>query len=206
MVVILPRWGAAVLRPYRRLLNQPGLGLFVGEGAGGVDGDAAVDEEGLAGDVAGGFAGEEDDGAVEVVGLAGALHWDAVGDVGNPFLVVVHDFVLVGAEPAGRQAIHGDAVLAPVVGEAHGELTDAAAAGAVGAESGESGDAGNGADVDDAAVVVLHHAARNSLRDEEASTQIRIENQVPVVPSDVDGGLSNVATGVVDEDVDLAEG
>jgi len=33
------------------------LGLFVGEGAGGVDGDAAVDEQGLAGDVAGGFAG-----------------------------------------------------------------------------------------------------------------------------------------------------
>src|SRR5580704_6268252 len=101
MVVILPRWGAAVLRPYRRLLNQPGLGLFVGEGAGGVDGDAAVDEEGLAGYVAGGFGGEEDDGAVEVVSLAGAFYGDAVSDVGDPFGVVVHDFVLVGAEPAG---------------------------------------------------------------------------------------------------------
>ena len=77
-----------------------GLGLFVGEGAGGVYGDAAVDQEGLAGHVAGGFAGEKDDGAVEVVGLAGAFDGDAVGDVGDPLLVVVHDFVLVGAEPA----------------------------------------------------------------------------------------------------------
>ena len=76
------------------------LGLFVGEGAGGVDGDAAVDEQGLAGDVAGGFAGQEDDGAVEIVGLAGAFGGDAVGDVGDPFGVVVHDFILVGAEPA----------------------------------------------------------------------------------------------------------
>src|SRR5580693_1953063 len=151
MVVILPRWGAAVLRPYRRLLNRPGLGLFVGEGAGGVDGDAAVYEQGLAGHVAGGFAGEKDDGAVEVVGLAGAFDGDAVGDVRDPFLVVVHDFVLIGAEPAGGEAVDGDAVFAPVVGEAHGELADSPAAGAVGAEASESGDAGDGADVDDAA-------------------------------------------------------
>ena len=45
------------------------LRLGVGEGAGGVDGDAAVDEQGLAGDVTAGFGGEEDDGAVEVVGV-----------------------------------------------------------------------------------------------------------------------------------------
>ena len=108
--------------------------------------------------------------------MAGAFDGDAVGDVGDPFLVVVHDFVLVGAEPAGGEAIDGDAVFAPVVGEAHGELADAAAAGAVGAEAGETGDAGDGADVDDAAVVVLDHAARNSLRDEETSAQVGVEN------------------------------
>src|SRR5580698_2908868 len=110
------------------------------------------------------------------MGLAGAFYGDAVGDVGDPFGVVVHDFVLVGAEPAGSQAIYGDAVFAPVVGEAHGELADAAAAGAVGAESGETGDAGDGADIDDAAVVVLDHAARDSLRDEEGPTQVCVEN------------------------------
>jgi hypothetical protein len=97
-------------------------------------------------------------------------------------------------------------VFAPVVGEAHGELADAAAAGAVWAEAGESGDAGDGADVDDAAVVVLDHATRNSLRNEETASQICVENQIPVVPRDVDGGLAHVAAGVVDEDVDLAEG
>ena len=77
-------------------------GLFVGEGAGGVDGDAAIDQERLTRYVTARFRGQEDYGAVEVVGLAGAFDGDAVGDVGDPFLVVVHDFVLVGAEPTWR--------------------------------------------------------------------------------------------------------
>ena len=44
------------------------------------------------------------------------------------------------------------------------------------------------------------------LRDEEAAAQVGVEDQVPVVPGDVEGGLAHVAAGVVDEDVDLAEG
>src|ERR1700722_5060399 len=212
--------GRGMLRPYKGSEDGHGdavplrgvgriacvrAGFRFGEGAGGVDGAGAVDEQGLTRYVAGGFGGQEDYGAIEVMGLAGAFYGDAVGDVGDPFGVVVHDFVLVGAEPAGGEAVYGDAVFAPVVGEAHGELADAAAAGAIGAEAGESGDAGDRADADDASVIVFDHAARNSLRDEERASQIRIENQIPVVPGDVDGGFSHVTTRVVHEDVDLAE-
>ena len=53
--------------------------LQLRQGAGGACGDAAVDQERLAGDVAAGFGGEEDYGGAEVVGLAGALYRDSVG-------------------------------------------------------------------------------------------------------------------------------
>ena len=96
--------------------------------------------------------------------------------------------------------------LSPVVGEAHGELADAAAAGAVRREARVAGHAGDRADVDDAAVAVRNHAPRDRLRDEEAAAQIGVENDVPVVPGDVERGLANVAAGIVDEDVNLAEG
>ena len=46
--------------------------LFDGQGGDLADGDAAVNEDGLAGDVGGGVRGEEEEGAVEVAGLAGA--------------------------------------------------------------------------------------------------------------------------------------
>ncbi len=177
-----------------------------GQGAHGAGGDAAVDEQGLAGDVAAGFRGEEDDGAVEVVGGAGAAERDAFDERADPGLVFVEDLVLRGFEPSGGEAVDGDAVRAPVVGEAHGELADAAAAGAVGREAGVAKDAGDGADVDDAAVAALDHTAGDGLGDEEAAAQVGVEDEVPVVPGDVESGLADVAAGIVDEDVNRAEG
>ncbi len=120
-------------------------------------------------------------------------------------MVFVHHGVLRRLEPAGGEAIDGDAVFAPVVGEAHGELANAAAAGAVGAESGITGDGGHRADVDDAAVVALDHAAGDSLRDEKTAAQVGIENQIPIFPGDFERGFANVAACIVDEDVDVAE-
>lgn len=159
----------------------------------------------MAGDVAAGFGGEEDYGSVEVVRLAGAFYGDAVDEVVDPFLAFVHHFILVGAKPAGGEAVDGDAVAAPVVGEGHGELADASSAGTVGAEAGVSGDAGDGADIDDASVALLDHAAGEMLGDEEAAAEVGVEDEVPVVPGDVEGGLADVASGVVDEDVDLGD-
>ena len=95
---------------------------------------------------------------------------------------------------------------APVVGEAHGELANAAAAGAVGREASVAGDAGDGADVDDAAVAAGNHAAGDGLGNEKAAAQIGVEDEVPVVPCNVERGLADVAAGVVDENMNLAEG
>jgi len=74
------------------------------EGAQGAGRDAAVDEQGLAGDVAAGLRGEEDDGAVEVVRLAGTLDGNAFSEIFDPFGVFVHDLVLLGLKPAWREA------------------------------------------------------------------------------------------------------
>ena len=49
------------------------------------------------------------------------------------------------------------------------------------------------------------HVARYSLRDEEAAAQIGVEDQIPVVPCDVERGLADIASRVVDEDVNLLE-
>jgi hypothetical protein len=46
-VATVPSWGAAVLRPYKVVLQ-----LWFGEGAGGVYRHSAIDQEGLTGDVA----------------------------------------------------------------------------------------------------------------------------------------------------------
>ena len=160
----------------------------------------------MAGDVGGGLAGEEEESAVEVAGFAGSAERDAFAEVIDPACVVVHDAVLFGAEPAWGEAIDGDAVGAPVGGEAHGELFDAAAAGSVGGETCVACDAGDGADVDDAAGLALDHAAGDGLADEERAAEVGFEDCVPVVPCDFEGWFAAVAAGVIDEDVDAAEG
>src|SRR5262249_13227262 len=67
-------------------------------------------------------------------------------------------------------------------------------------------DAGDRTDVDDAAVATLNHAARDGLRDEETSAQIGVEDQVPVLPADLEGRLADVAAGIVDQHVHAANG
>src|SRR6185295_4174392 len=91
--------------------------------------------------------------------------------------------VSLPTEPAGGEAVHGDSVFAPVVGEAHGELPDSSAAGSVGSETCVAGDAGNRSDVDDAAVVASNHAAGDRLSDEKTAAKIGVENLIPIIPA-----------------------
>src|ERR1700761_843037 len=107
--------------------------------------------------------------------IARALHRNAIDKVVDPLLIFVKDLVLRSAKPARRKAVNGDAVRAPVIGQAHGQLAYAAAARSIGRQTRITEDAGDGADVDDAAVTMLHHAARDGLCDEEAAAQIRVE-------------------------------
>src|SRR5271169_6665212 len=114
-----------------------GLGTFrwwlrVRQAAHRAGGNAAIHEQRLTGYVAAGFRGQEYDRRVQVVRCAGALEGNAVAEVFDPCGVLIERLVLFCAEPSGREAVDGDAVASPVVGEAHGELADAAAARAIG--------------------------------------------------------------------------
>jgi hypothetical protein len=137
------------------------------------------------------------------VHIAGSLHGNAVDEILHPRLVFIKDLILRGAKPAGREAVDGDAVRPPVIGKAHGKLANAAAAGTVRRKARITEDAGNGADVDDAAVAMLHHSARDGLRDKEGAAQIGVKYEIPIVPRDIERGLPDIATGVVHQDVDL---
>ncbi len=50
-----------------------------------------------------------------------------------------------------------------------------------------------------------HHALRNFLRDKEAASQIGIEDQIPVIPRDLERRLTDIASSIVDENVDAPE-
>ncbi len=94
-------------------------------------------------------------------------------------------------------------MLAPVVGQAHGQLPHTAAAGSVGREPRISEDARHRTDIDDAPIAMLDHAARHLLRDKEGSAQIRVEHHVPIVPGHIESGFAGIASGVVDQNMYL---
>ena len=72
--------------------------------------------------VAAGFRRKKHDGGIQILRLAGALERNAIAEVFDPLFVFVQDFILVGAKPSRRKTVHRDAMLAPIVGKAHGQL------------------------------------------------------------------------------------
>ena len=76
----------------------------------------------------------------------------------------------------------------------------------IGRKAGISEDAGDRPDIDDASVAVGDHLPCHGLRHEKAAAQIRVEHQVPVVPGHIERRLPHVASRVVHQDMDLAEG
>src|SRR5580693_9254203 len=117
----------------------------------------------------------------------------------------IKHLILFGAKPPGRQAIYGDAVMAPVIGEAHCQLANAATAGPVRCETSVTRNAGDGADVDDAPILTRNHAARHGLRHEKTSAKICVEDEIPIVPGYVERGFAHVASRVVHENIEMAE-
>src|ERR1700753_1030437 len=106
--------------------------------------------------------------------VAGALHRNTIDEIFNPLLTLVKNLVLRSAKPSRREAVDSDAVRPPVICKAHGELTYTAAACAIRRESCISKDAGNRPNVDDAAIAMLDHAARDSLRNKKGTAQIGV--------------------------------
>src|SRR5271170_721806 len=100
-------------------------------GAGCAGGYAAIYKQRLARDVAAGFGCEKDNSAIQIMRLAMAFERYAVHEVLDPLAVFIQNLVLLSLEPSGSEAIYGDAVFAPVIREAHGQLLDAAATRAI---------------------------------------------------------------------------
>src|SRR5215472_16282464 len=175
------------------------------QGTRGTRRNAAVHKQGLSRDIAARLRSQKYHRAVEIVRLPGALDWNPVADVLDPLLVFIEGLVLFGRKPAGRQAIDRYSIPAPIVCEAHGQLADAAAACAVGTQSSVTRDTGDRANVDDAAEPAPDHAGGHCLRYEEASTKICFENQIPVLPGDLESRFAYIATRIVDEDIDVIE-
>src|SRR6185437_11027640 len=119
-----------------------------------------IDQECLPSHVAARLRSQKDDRSFKVARFAGTLQRDAVLQVFDPSLVFIKHRVLLGMKPAGSKAIDGDAVLAPVIGETHRKLADAATAGSIGGKTRIPEDAGDRANIDDPAITVRHHAAR----------------------------------------------
>src|SRR5207244_8365818 len=99
----------------------------------------------------------------------------------------------------------GDAVFAPVVGEAHGELANSAAACAIGSKARVARNTGDRADVNDAAIARRNHAARGGLRNEKTSAQICVQNRIPIFPGNFECGFADVSASIVDENVEMAK-
>src|ERR1700756_1075946 len=99
--------------------------------------------------------------------LPRALHGNTINQVFDPLLVFVEHLVLLGAKPSRSKAVDRNPMLAPVVCQAHRQLPHTAAAGSVGRQPGIPEDARYGADVDDAPIAMLYHAACYLLRDKK---------------------------------------
>ncbi len=82
----------------------------------------------------------------------------------------------------GRQAIHRDAMLPPVMSQAHGELFDAASTRSVRTQPGITGDAGDGSHIDNSTVFLVDHMPGDRLSDEKQSAKIGIQHQIPILP------------------------
>src|SRR5450755_792057 len=113
--------------------------------------------------------------------------------------------VLRCVEPARRNAIHGNAMLSPIVRQAHGQLANAPTAGAVGAKSRIARNAGDGTDVNDSPISARHHSTRHASRDEKTSPQIGVENQIPVIPCHVQRRLTDITSSIVNQNNEVTK-
>src|SRR5580700_60421 len=65
-------------------------------------------------------------------------------------------------------------------------------------------DACHGTDVNDAPVLLRDHGiARDRLGDKKLSTEVGVEHEIPLLPSNLERGLTDVEAGVVDQDIYL---
>src|SRR5262245_10065030 len=166
----------------------------------------AVEIHGLAGHEAGGGGGQIHRQGRHLLGLAdtarGNPREEPLADLGvrhgGPRNVRVH--------VARREAIDLDAVARPLGGKAPCEPAHRRLARAVGGVARHAQHAIHGTQVDDLAPAARDHARRHRPGAAEHRREVRHQHVVPFLVAHVERGLVERDAGIVDEDVDGAEG
>src|SRR5499426_1178399 len=167
---------------------------------------AAIEIDGLPGEEVRGRRGH-------VHGQRGRFHGLADPPRGNlgqealPCLRIGHGRARdVRVHVAGREAVHLDAVPCPLRGETSRQPVHRRLARAVGGVARHAEPAVHRADVDDLAPLALDHAGRHRPRAAEHGGEVGGEHPLPLLVGDLQRRLVEGHPGVVDEDVDGAEG
>jgi hypothetical protein len=164
---------------------------------------AAVYAEGLAGDEAGFGAGEEGDGVGDVGGFGDAAQRGETGEVFD-HLLAFSGAEELGVGGAGADGVDRDAAGAEFFGGDGGHLLDGHLAGGVNAVAGDGRALEGGGDVHDATAGA--EAAGGLAQCEEGAAEVGVEDGAELLVSELGDWLADGAAGVVDDDVEAAEG
>src|SRR5579875_1520149 len=111
------------------------------------------------------------------MGCAGTLQRNAVFKIFNPLGIFIQHPVLRGFKPSWSKAVDRYAIFAPVIGQAHRQLANSATAGSIRRKTSVSSNTCYRSDVNDAAIAMLDHVARNGLGYKKAAAQIGVKHQ-----------------------------
>jgi len=138
--------------------------------------------------------------------LAPAGGGDAFEDLAVAGFVGLEGFGVGGGEVAGGDGVDLDFFGSPFVGEGFGELGYAAFGGCVGGDSDAALEAEEAGDIHNfAGFFAGDEVAGDELGELEDAGQVDLEDLLPGVEGGVYGGVAVDGSGIVDEDVDVAE-
>jgi len=145
--------------------------------------------------------------------LAPAGGGDAFEDLAVAGFVGLQGFGVGGGEVAGGDGVDLDVFGGPLVGEGLGELGDAAFGGCVGGDADAALEAEEAGDIHDlsswlafgAGFFAGDEVASDELGELEDAGEVDLEDLLPGVEGGVYGGVAVDGSGVVYEDVDVAE-
>ena len=161
------------------------------------------------------------DGSVEFLGHAEAFERRLADDVESALGVAAvgvgeERAVLLGEEEARRDGVHADAFAelgGYFIGHEGGEIADAGFGGGVAAHAGQWTEGGHGREVDDAALLLLHHGFEEHLGGDDRAEEVEVEHTLEVFGLQVedvavrsDGGSGHVASGGIEQGVHTSVG
>ena len=166
--------------------------------------DAAVDVDRLACGVGAVFGGEEQKLTAQLFQFAGTADRSPEGQELFCLAVDVHHF---GREHARADGVDGDAVFRPFLSQTAGEVGHSALGGIVDQDRIVMGCdlSVHGSGVDDAAVMIFDHVLADLAGHQEVACQADVHDLFPVLQSQLCGRADFDGTGVVDQNIDLAE-